>query len=72
MSIDIVNEALLGAEEVTASTQPGPVTKPSRRARNDQKWNSLKDEIYRIYMIDDFTLRNTKRVLEERHGFKAR
>jgi hypothetical protein len=72
MAIDIANRALLGAEELTASTQPGPVTKTSRRVRNDEKWNSLKDEIHRIYMIDDFTLRNAKRVIEERHGFKAR
>jgi hypothetical protein len=72
MSIDTVNKGLLGGEELTVLTQPGPVTKTSLRARNDQKWNTLKDEIYRIYIIDDFTLRNTKRAIEERHSFKAR
>ncbi|KAE9378333.1 hypothetical protein N431DRAFT_399930, partial [Stipitochalara longipes BDJ] len=73
MSHDIsqdISPSGTGQEEPTALTS-GPVTKPSRRARNDQKWESLKDEIRHIYMTNDFTLQNTKKVIEERHAFKA-
>jgi hypothetical protein len=66
-----MDEALPGSEKATSSTS-SPVTRPSRRARNDQKWDSLQDEISHIYITDDFTLQNTKRVIEEKHGFKAR
>jgi hypothetical protein len=60
-----------GPEKHTALT-PDPVPKPSRRARNDQKWELLKDEIRCTYMTNDFTLQNTRIVIEERHAFKAR
>jgi predicted secreted acid phosphatase len=46
--------------------------KSSRRIRNDEKWKSLKDEIYRIYMTDDNTLQNTMNAIFEQHGFEAR
>jgi Clr5 domain len=72
MSFDIADEESPVPNGPRALTQPGPVTKPSRRARNDQIWSSLKDDIYRIYIIDDFTLQNAKRIIEERHQFKAR
>ena len=72
MPNEIAFEPLNLLDDLPTSAQPGPVTKTSRRARNDQKWNSLKDVIYRIYIIDNFTLQNTKRVIEEKHGFKAR
>ncbi|PMD60667.1 uncharacterized protein K444DRAFT_387287, partial [Hyaloscypha bicolor E] len=45
--------------------------KSSRRIRNDEKWKSLKDEIYRIYMIEDNTLQNTMSTIFEQHGFEA-
>jgi hypothetical protein len=66
-----MNKALPGSEP-TASTQSAAATKCSRRVRNDQNWNSLKDEIYRIYMTEDFTLQNTMRAIVEQHSFKAR
>jgi hypothetical protein len=72
MPNEIAFEPLNLLDDLPTSAQPGPVTKTSRRARNDQKWNSLKDVIYRIYTIDNFTLQNTKRVIEDKHGFKAR
>ena len=72
MPNEIAFEPLNLLDDLPTSAQPGPVTKTSRRARNDQKWNSLKDVIYRIYIIDNFTLQNTKRVIEDKHGFKAR
>lgn len=46
--------------------------KSSRRIRNDEKWKSLKDEIYRIYMTGDNTLQNTMNTIFEQHSFEAR
>jgi hypothetical protein len=71
MSDDTMSE-VLGNQNPTASTESDFVAKPSRRARNDQKWDSLKDEIYSIYITENSTLHNTKRAIEEQRGFKAR
>lgn len=78
MSSNMRSEALLSHEECPASNPLEPIepvkhiAKPSRRALNDLKWDSVKEEIYRIYMTNDFTLQNTKRTIEEEHGFVAR
>ncbi|TVY33465.1 hypothetical protein LOCC1_G007635 [Lachnellula occidentalis] len=45
--------------------------KSSRLIKNDQKWNSLKEEIRRIYMAEDKTLPVTMNTIEVKHGFKA-
>jgi hypothetical protein len=39
--------------------------------RNDQKWESLREEIHTIYMIQMTPLPKTMLLIEERHGFKA-
>jgi hypothetical protein len=39
--------------------------------RNDQRWESLREEIYTIYMIQKTPLPKTMLLIEERHGFKA-
>ena len=59
-------EQILGSSRVRASG------KASRLIRNNQKWDSLKDRIYGIYMSEDFTLHDTMRAIEERYGLKAR
>jgi hypothetical protein len=71
MSDDMMSE-VLGNQNPTASTESDSIAKSSRRARNDQKWDSLKDEIYSIYMTENSTLQNTKTAIEEQRGFKAR
>jgi hypothetical protein len=71
MSTNIMSE-IVPVPETVASTQSDAATKSSRRAKNDQKWDSLKEEICRIYMTDDLTLQNTMRAIKEVHGFKAR
>jgi hypothetical protein len=71
MSHDMGSQVLRD-QESKASTQAYDAIKCSRRARNDQNWALLKRDIYRIYMVDDFTLQNTMRVIEEQHSFKAR
>jgi hypothetical protein len=40
-------------------------------SRNDQKWESLKDEIQRVYMKENNTLPRTMLQIEQTHGFKA-
>lgn len=47
-------------------------SKSSRLIKSDQKWDSVKEEIRRIYMAEDNTLPVTRNVIEVRHGFKAR
>jgi hypothetical protein len=39
--------------------------------RNNQKWESLREEIHMIYMIQMTPLPKTMLLIEERHGFKA-
>jgi len=46
--------------------------KSSRLVRNSQKWDSLKERIYGMYMVEDRTLQDTMRAITERYGFKAR
>ena len=72
MSTEVLSQILQGHPEPPASDDPDPAAKPSRRAQNDQKWNSLKGEIYHKYMTQDSTLQETKRTFEIEHGFIAR
>jgi len=46
--------------------------KPSTLERNNQKWDSMKMDIYRIYVDDKSTLEATMSQIEELHGFNAR
>ncbi|KAH8780621.1 hypothetical protein F5882DRAFT_500542 [Hyaloscypha sp. PMI_1271] len=79
MSDDPMNEAqaVMGRDESVLDDAPKLLArgqeqlKSSRRIRNDEKWKSLKDEIYRIYMTDDNTLQNTMNAISEQHGFEA-
>lgn len=45
--------------------------KGKTRERNDAKWESLKDEIYRVYTLEDSTLAVTMLLIEQLHQFKA-
>jgi hypothetical protein len=72
MSYNMINEAAPSQDECAALNPSTAVTKSSRRARNDDRWDSLKEEIYQVYMAKDSTLQNTKQLAEERHGFVAR
>ena len=42
------------------------------KARNDMKWEALRDEIRQLYMDEDQTLLATRNAIAEKHGFKAR
>jgi hypothetical protein len=45
--------------------------KGSVLSRNDQKWESLKQEIRAVYMTENNTLPQTMLRIEEAHDFKA-
>ncbi len=40
-------------------------------SRNDQKWESLQEDIRRVYMTENNTLPKTMLMIEEQHDFKA-
>lgn len=46
--------------------------KLSCKARNDQMWNSHKDEIHQMYIVEDKTLTETMDVIQQKHAFEAR
>jgi hypothetical protein len=71
MSNDIFNHTLPD-EGHLASSQVQIQPTSSRRVRNDQKWDSLKEEIHHLYMTKDNTLHNTIRAVVDQHGFMAR
>jgi len=71
MSEDRMNETLLD-QAPSASTQAQGPPKCARRIRNVQKWDSLKGEIYRIYITEDNTLQVTISAIFGQYGFKAR
>ena len=61
-----------------SSSQEGPASsigsssKLSTKNRNDLKWDAHKDEIHKIYVEQNNTLRETMRIIEGKHKFKAR
>jgi hypothetical protein len=58
-----------GREEVM-----DPPRKPQKGtvlSRNDQKWESLKQEIWTVYMMEKNTLPQTMLKIEHAHNFKA-
>jgi hypothetical protein len=51
-----------------------PLQEPQKGAvlsRNDQKWESLKQEIWTVYMMEKNTLPQTMLEIEQAHNFKA-
>jgi tRNA U34 2-thiouridine synthase MnmA/TrmU len=47
--------------------------RPSKkREESKQKWETLKDHIYKLYVAEEKTLRETMVEIEEKHGLKAR
>lgn len=52
------------------SSSAKKMQKGKTRERNDAKWETLKDEIYRIYMLEDTPLTVTMLMMEQLHQFK--
>jgi len=68
----MTNKAVTSQSQSVASGPFTPVARSSRRARNDERWDSLKEEIFEIYILKDSTLQDTKQLTEDKHGFVAR
>lgn len=47
-------------------------SKDSRRIERLQKWEALKAEIYRLYIVEDNTPQATMLYFEEQYSLKAR
>jgi len=52
--------------------QSAAPSKMSTLERNNQKWNEHKDEIRRVYVDEDKTLKETMQWIEQGWGFKSR
>jgi hypothetical protein len=46
-------------------------SKTSRLDRNNLKWDSIKEDIRRLYMMEDNTLPSTMNIIEREQGFTA-
>jgi hypothetical protein len=51
--------------------EPRVPPKGPRLTRNDEKWDSVKADIYRLYITESKTLPTTMSEIEDLHGFKA-
>ncbi len=47
------------------------VSRRSMPVRNAEKWEWIKDDIYKVYMQDHNTLPETIRLIGQKHSFKA-
>jgi hypothetical protein len=54
-----------------ASAEVTEPPKGSTLFRKNQKWNSRKEEIRRLYIIENKTLPEVMKTIEDIHGFKA-
>lgn len=70
MEMDTINiQGNTGSAPPKSSRQP---TRSGRKAKNDAKWDTHKEEIRRIYFEEKNTLPETMQRIEETQGFKAR
>jgi hypothetical protein len=53
------------------SIPPQDIQKGPILSRNDQKWESLRQHIYKFYITENNTLSKTMLMTEEQHDFKA-
>jgi len=54
-----------------ATDPPREPQKGAVLSRNDQKWETLKQEIWTVYMMEKHTLPQTMLKIEQAHNFKA-
>jgi hypothetical protein len=54
-----------------ATDLPREPQKGAVLSRNDQKWESFKQEIWTVYMMEKNTLPQTMLKIEQAHNFKA-
>jgi len=56
----------------TVTSLASPARRPLRGPEKKQKWESLKDDVKRIYILENKTLQETIKEIEGKHSFKAR
>lgn len=64
-----------GAPQLRDSQEqvPGPQRPPRcRHVLSDETWKLHREEIYKVYVEEKYTLSQTMRIMEDLHGFKAR
>jgi hypothetical protein len=44
----------------------------TRLKKCDQKWDNIKSEAYRLYILENNNLEATRAAIQETHGFKSR
>jgi hypothetical protein len=68
----MAGEGKPGPSQVQPSIKIERPSNSSRLTKNNQKWDSLKDEIRRFYMTEDKPLPITMDIIKQKHGFTAR
>jgi len=58
--------------DLDASADAKSAPKNGRKSKNVEKWNTLKEEIHRLYVLEKNTLPTTMKIIEKNHGFEAR
>jgi hypothetical protein len=76
INLSICNHFIIMRSTVDAE-QEGAARPPqdrnlSKRILKFQKWDSYRDEIYRIYVLQNHTLRATMQIIKEEHNFAPR
>lgn len=60
------------AIDLTPSHQAREASRTSRRAMKREQWESLKDEVHKLYVLEGMTLQATISKIEKDYTFKAR
>ena len=47
-------------------------TNKSSRQRKEQQWESHREEIYELYMVENKTLRKTMQIMRDKYSFTPR
>jgi 3-oxoacyl-ACP reductase-like protein len=54
------------------TNQPTPAfRRPKAPARTDEEWNASRENIQKLYLVDDFTLGMVINIMEAEHEFRA-
>jgi hypothetical protein len=59
-------------QDFPALIQDAPLATSSVRASKQQKWMSMKEEIYRLYIVNGHSLNKVMFLIYHEHNFKAR
>ena len=70
--ISSVSNPLNEQAQSSAATTPLPTTRETvRRRYGPEKWETIRDTLHQIYILQGNTLSQTMKILEQKHGFIA-